>query len=54
MMNEDWKLDGHERFKELGALVNTGALTSAELLQLESHLHISVKTAGKFMTSIDF
>jgi hypothetical protein len=35
-MNEDWKLDGHERFKELGALANTGSLTSA----LESHLRI--------------
>jgi hypothetical protein len=40
MMNEDWKLDGHERFKELGALANTGALTSADWLQLESHLRI--------------
>jgi hypothetical protein len=35
MMNEGWKLDGHGRFKELGALANTGALTSAEWLQLE-------------------
>src|ERR1700685_866658 len=40
MLNDNQRLDGHERFKELGALVNSGALSAGERLELERHLQV--------------
>ncbi len=38
MLNENQNLDGHERFKELGALANSGTLSAAEWWELKHHL----------------
>jgi flagellar motor protein MotB len=40
MLNEDQNLDGHERFKELNALANSGTLSAHEWLELERHLEV--------------
>src|SRR3984957_16952245 len=40
MLNDNQRLDGHERFRELGALAKTGALSASERLELERHLEI--------------
>jgi hypothetical protein len=40
MLNDNQRLDGHERFKELGALANSGALSAGERLELERHLQV--------------
>jgi hypothetical protein len=40
MPNENKHLDGHERFKELGALANSGTLSASEWLELKQHLRI--------------
>jgi hypothetical protein len=38
MKREGRSLDGHERFRELAALANSGTLSAAESLELECHL----------------
>jgi hypothetical protein len=40
MPNGNKRLEGHERFKELGALANSGALSASEWLELKQHLGI--------------
>lgn len=40
MLNDQQRLDSHERFRELGALANAGALTADERLELERHLYV--------------
>src|SRR5580693_6881183 len=40
MLNDNQRLDGHEQFKELGALANAGALSASERLELERHLEV--------------
>jgi hypothetical protein len=40
MLNENDRFDGHERFKELSALANAGALDAAERLEWERHLQL--------------
>ena len=37
-MNRNERLDHHQKFKELAALAQTGALTDSERLDLERHL----------------
>ena len=37
-MREVARLDDHDRFRELSALANAGALSSAELAELKGHL----------------
>jgi anti-sigma-K factor RskA len=38
MLNDHQRLDGHERFRELGALANAGALSPNESSELDRHL----------------
>jgi hypothetical protein len=38
MPNQNQHHDGHERFKELGALANSGTLSASEWLELKHHL----------------
>jgi hypothetical protein len=40
MPNDEKRLDGHERFKELGALANSGTLSESEWLELKQHLQV--------------
>jgi hypothetical protein len=40
MQNQNKHHDGHERFKELGALANSGTLSPSEWLELKHHLQI--------------
>ena len=40
MLTENQELNNHERFKELGALANSGTLTPSEWAELRGHLHI--------------
>jgi hypothetical protein len=40
MPNENKHLEGHERFKELGALANSGTLSGSERLELKNHLRV--------------
>jgi hypothetical protein len=40
MLTKNDRFDGHERFKELSALANAGALDAAERLELERHLQL--------------
>jgi hypothetical protein len=39
-MNKDERLDGHQKFKELAALAQRGALTDSERRELDRHLRI--------------
>jgi len=39
-MNKNERLDHHQKFKELAALADTGALTDSERLDLERHLQV--------------
>jgi hypothetical protein len=39
-MNKNGRLDDHQKFKELAALAQRGALTEAERLELDSHLRL--------------
>jgi hypothetical protein len=40
MLTENQELNNHERFKELGALANSGTLTPSEWAELRGHLQI--------------
>jgi len=40
MLNDNQRVNGHERFKELGALANASALSAEERLELERHLQV--------------
>jgi anti-sigma-K factor RskA len=40
MLTENERLNNHERFKELGALANSGTLTPSEWAELRGHLQI--------------
>jgi len=43
MITEHGRLDDHEKFKELAALANSGALTPGELAELKGHLRNCVE-----------
>ena len=45
MLNEK-RHDGHERFKELSALSNSGTLSASEWLELKHHLRICEDCRG--------
>jgi hypothetical protein len=40
MLTKNEGLNDHERFKELGALANSGVLTSSEWAELRGHLQV--------------
>ena len=40
MRTEDDRMNEHEKFKELGALADTGTLTPSEWAELQGHLQI--------------